>query len=714
MPRVTPIEQYRNIGIVAHVNAGKTTTAERVLFYTGVSRRIGDVQNGTAIMDWMVQEQERGITITAAATTCFWRGTAQQFPEHRINLIDTPGHVDFTMEVERSLRVLDGAVVVVCGVAGVQPQTEAVWRQADKYAVPRLAFINKLDRVGADYLRVVEQIRSRLGIDTVAIQLPIGAEDGLQGVVDLIAMQAIYWPDRNHDEACDKRAIPTELQAQCQALREKIVEAAADANEVLTEKYLSDGELTIAEIKLGIRARTLRGDLTPVLGGSALKNKGVQALLDAVVEFLPSPTDRQAVVGTRSNGDDVLLDACDEAPFAALAFKVAADAAAGSLTFFRVYAGTLRTGMTVFNANKGRRECVAHLVQVHANERSEIHEVHAGDIAAAIGLIDVATGDTLCDEQSALTLVGMTFPEPVLAVSVEPKSTLDQDTLRAALQQMVREDPTLCVRNDGETGQTIVSGMGELHLDIIVDRLRREFAVDVHTGNPQVAYRETIQDTVEQEGKFVRRTGSRGQFGQVWLRVEPFMDDSGRHGFQFVSCVARGMPREFVVAVEQGVREQLWQGVAAGHPLVGVRVTLIDANYEDVDANAIAFKIAASMAMQEGVLRAKPMLLEPIMNVSVDTPGDHVGDVVGDLLRRRGVILGMEDGVNGNVIKSRVPLAEMFGYATSLRSATRGRGIFTMAPSHYAPAPRSELARNAASQRLGRMGESRRALGQMR
>ena len=688
MPRVTPIERYRNIGVVAHIDAGKTTTSERVLFYTGVSRRLGEVHNGAAAMDWMEQEQERGISITAAATTCFWAGMSGQFPEHRINLIDTPGHVDFTIEVERSLRVLDGAVVVLCGVAVVQPQTEMVWRQASKYSVPRLAFVNKLDRVGADFLGVVEQIRGQLGANCVALQLPIGVEGSFCGLIDLVEMEAIYWADENHGVDCQKRNVPAELLPQCQLLREKVVEAAAEADELLTEKYLNDGELTIAEIKRGIRARTLRSELVPVVGGAAFRNKGVQALLDAVIEYLPAPSDRAPVTGTLANGAPASRASSDDAPFSALAFKVATDPAVGTITFFRVYSGVLAAGATVCNATQQRRECVGRIVQMHANERSDIDEVRAGDIAAAIGLREVATGDTLCDVNHTVLLERMEFPKPVLSVAVEPKSHLDDEKLRLALTELAKEDPSLRVHADAESGQTIISGMGELHLEIIVERMRREFHVDANIGKPQVAYRETIQRTVDREGSFVRKSGGRTQHAHVWLRIEPHADATGEFSYVFEDRTGGAVVLgEYVAAMEQGIREQMTHGVVAGYPLVGVKVTLLDASHHAIEGNESAFKSAASLALREGALQANPTMLEPVMRVEVVTPEEYMGVVVGDLNRRRGLILGVDDGPGGRVIKARAPLAEMFGYATDLRSATRGRATYSMQPSHYANVP---------------------------
>ncbi|HET9823050.1 MAG TPA: elongation factor G [Burkholderiaceae bacterium] len=685
--RTTPIERYRNIGIMAHIDAGKTTTTERILFYTGVSHKMGEVHDGAATMDWMEQEQERGITITSAATTCFWQGMDKQFPQHRINIIDTPGHVDFTIEVERSLRVLDAAVAVFCSVGGVEPQSETVWRQANKYGVPRLAFVNKMDRAGANFLRVVDQVKNRLGANPVPIQLPIGAEENFEGVVDLIGMRAIYWDDATQGMSYEPRAIPDAMKADCESYREKMVEAAAEADEELMELYLEQGELSDEQIRRGLRARVLRGEIVPMLCGSAFKNKGVQAMLDAVVELLPSPVDKPAVRGTDEREQEDSRAADDEAPFSALAFKIATDPFVGTLTFFRVYSGVLSSGDSVYNPVKSKRERIGRILQMHANSREEIKEVRAGDIAAAVGLKDVTTGDTLCSEKSVITLERMEFPEPVISVAVEPKTKSDQEKMGLALQKLAQEDPSFRVRTDEESGQTIISGMGELHLEIIVDRMRREFKVEANVGAPQVAYRETIRKSVEQEGRFVRQTGGRGQFGHVWLRIEPREAGSG---YQFENGIVGGVvPREYIPAVDKGVQEALGNGIQAGYPVVDVKVTLFDGSYHDVDSNEMAFKIAGSMAFKEGTRKASPVLLEPIMKVEVVTPEDYMGDVVGDLNRRRGMIQGMDDSPAGKLVRAEVPLAEMFGYATDLRSATQGRATYSMEFSKYLEAPSS-------------------------
>ena len=689
MARTTPIERYRNIGIAAHIDAGKTTTTERVLFYTGRSHKIGEVHDGAATMDWMEQEQERGITITSAATTCFWRGMGKQFQEHRINIIDTPGHVDFTIEVERSLRVLDGAVAVFCAVGGVQPQSETVWRQANKYGVPRLAFVNKMDRAGANFLRVVEQMRDRLGARAIPIQLPIGAEDGFEGVVDLILGQAIYWEEESQGMKFEYRDIPAHMADECAKWREQVVEAAAEATEEMTEKYLESGELTIEEIKHGLRLRTIRTEIVPVTCGSAFKNKGVQAVLDAVIEFLPAPNDVEAIKGTLDDGEtEERREASDAAPFAALAFKIATDPYVGTLVFFRVYSGVLTSGDSVFNPVKDRKERIGRLLQMHANSREEIKEVRAGDIAAAVGIKDVTTGDTLCDLNKIITLERMEFPEPVISVAVEPKTKADQEKMGLALQRLAAEDPSFRVATDQESGQTIISGMGELHLEIIVDRMRREFKVEANVGKPQVAYRETIRGTVEkQEGKFVRQSGGRGQYGHVVIKLEP--NESGK-GFEFVNGIVGGViPREYIPAVQKGIEEQLNNGVLAGYPVVDVKVTLLDGSYHEVDSNEMAFKIAGSMAFKEATAKAKPVLLEPVMAVEVVTPEDYVGTVNGDLNRRRGMLEGAEDSPAGRLIKCQVPLSEMFGYSTDLRSATQGRATYTMEFSKYVEAPKS-------------------------
>nr|WP_255527301.1 elongation factor G [Methylococcus sp. BF19-07] len=683
--RTTPIERYRNIGIMAHIDAGKTTTTERILFYTGVSHKIGEVHDGAATMDWMEQEQERGITITSAATTCFWRGMDGSFPEYRINIIDTPGHVDFTIEVERSLRVLDGACAIFCAVGGVEPQSETVWRQADKYGVPRIAFVNKMDRAGADFLRVVEQIRSRLGANPVPVQLPIGAEDEFKGVVDLLRMKAIWWDDSTQGTRFELGDVPSHMVSACASWREKMVEAAAESSEDLMEKYLEEGELTVEDIKRGLRARTLANEIVPVLCGSAFKNKGVQAMLDAVVDYLPSPVDTPPVVGIGEGGVESSRESCDNAPFSALAFKIATDPYVGVLTFIRVYSGVLSSGDTVYNPVKDRRERIGRLVQMHANNREEIKEVRAGDIAAAIGLKDVTTGDTLCDPKAVITLERMEFPEPVISVAVEPKTKADQEKMGIALNKLAQEDPSFRVRTDEESGQTIISGMGELHLEIIVDRMKREFGVDANVGAPQVAYRETIRKSVEQEGKYVRQTGGRGQYGHVWLRIEPLEPGAG---YEFVNGIVGGVvPKEYIPAVDKGIQEQLQNGVLAGFPVVDVRVTLFDGSYHDVDSSEMAFKIAGSMAFKEGARKASPVLLEPIMKVEVVTPEEYMGDVVGDINRRRGIIQGMDDAPAGKVIRCEVPLSEMFGYATDLRSATQGRATYSMHFEKYVEAP---------------------------
>ncbi len=687
MARTTPIERYRNIGIMAHIDAGKTTTTERILFYTGVSHKIGEVHDGAAVMDWMEQEQERGITITSAATTCFWSGMDRQFPEHRINIIDTPGHVDFTIEVERSLRVLDGACAVFCAVGGVEPQSETVWRQANKYGVPRLAFVNKMDRQGADFLRVVGQLEDRLGASPVPLQLPIGAEENFEGVVDLIRMQAIFWDEETKGTKYEAKDIPEDMTEICQEYREKLVEAAAEANDDLMNKYLEGEELSVDEIKQGLRLRTLAGEIVPALCGSAFKNKGVQALLDAVVELLPSPVDIPPVKGVDEDGNEVERKAKDDEPFAALAFKIATDPFVGALTFFRAYSGVVSSGDTVYNPLKRKRERIGRIVQMHANSREEIKEVRAGDIAAAIGLKDVATGDTLCDPKAIITLEKMEFPEPVISVAIEPKTKADQEKMGVALQKLAQEDPSFRVHTDEESGQTIISGMGELHLEIIVDRMKREFNVEANVGAPQVAYRETIRKSVEQEGKFVRQTGGRGQYGHVWLRLEPL--DRGT-GYEFENAIVGGVvPKDYIPAVDKGVQEAMESGVVAGYPVVDIKVTLFDGSYHDVDSSEMAFKIAGSMAFKEGAKKADPVLLEPIMKVEVVTPEEYMGDVVGDINRRRGMVQGMDDAPSGKIIRCEVPLAEMFGYATDLRSQTQGRATYTMQFEKYLEAPAS-------------------------
>ena len=688
MARKTPINRYRNIGICAHVDAGKTTTTERVLFYTGVSHKIGEVHDGAATMDWMEQEQERGITITSAATTCFWRGMDSQFDEYRINIIDTPGHVDFTIEVERSLRVLDAAVVVLCGSSGVQPQTETVWRQANKYAVPRMVFVNKMDRAGADFMNVVEQLRDRLDCNAVPIQMTIGAEEEFVGVIDLIKNKAIIWNEEDRGITFEYGPVPDDLVDQCDEMREYLVEAAAEANDELMDAYLETGELSEEQIKAGIRARTLANEIVPVLGGSAFKNKGVQAVLDAVVEYLPSPTEVKAIEGTELDGETVITRESDDGePFSALAFKIATDPYVGTLTFFRVYSGKLESGNAVFNSVKGKKERVGRMVQMHANSREEIKEVLAGDIAAAIGLKDVTTGDTLCDANNAVVLERMEFPEPVISVAVEPRSQADQEKMGLALSKLAQEDPSFRVKTDEETGQTIISGMGELHLDIIVDRMRREFSVEANIGKPQVAYRERIRNTAEIEGKFVRQSGGRGQYGHVWVRFEP-AEDEGAEGLEFVNEIVGGaVPREYIPAVNKGIEEQMQNGVLAGYPLLGLKATLYDGSFHDVDSNEMAFKIAASMATKKLADEGGAVLLEPIMKVEVVTPEENMGDVVGDLNRRRGLILGMSDSSSGKIVDADVPLAEMFGYATDLRSATQGRATYTMEFARYSEAP---------------------------
>ena len=689
--RPTPLDRYRNIGIMAHIDAGKTTTTERILFYTGKNYKIGEVHDGGATMDWMEQEQERGITITSAATTCFWKGMDQQFDEHRVNIIDTPGHVDFTIEVERSLRVLDGAVVVFCGTSGVEPQSETVWRQANRYEVPRIVFVNKMDRQGANFLRVVAQIKDRLGSNPVPIQLSIGEEEKFKGVVDLIRMKAIYWNEEDQGLTYDLKDIPADMQAECDKWRDHMIEAAAEANDEYMEKYLDGTPLTNEEIKKGLRIRTLNNQIVPALCGSAFKNKGVQAMLDAVVEYLPAPPEVKAIDGILDDGETHgTREADDSAPFSALAFKIATDPFVGTLTFFRVYSGVLSSGDQVYNPVKSKRERIGRMVQMHANERNEIKEVRAGDIAAAIGLKDTSTGDTLCAMESVITLERMEFPEPVISVAVEPKSVPDQEKMGVALGKLAQEDPSFRVHTDEESGQTIISGMGELHLDIIVDRMKREFGVEANIGKPQVAYRETIRTKVEQEGKFVRQTGGRGQYGHVWITIEPLPDNEEGDIYEFVDAVVGGVvPREYISAVSKGIQEQMQNGVIAGYPLIGVKATLFDGSYHEVDSSEMAFKIAGSMAMKEGALKARPVLLEPIMSVEVVTPEDYMGDVVGDLNRRRGIILGMDENPAGKIVRADVPLAEMFGYSTDLRSATQGRANYTMEFEKYAEVPDS-------------------------
>ncbi|EFP97013.1 elongation factor G [Vibrio caribbeanicus] len=688
MARKTPIERYRNIGIVAHVDAGKTTTSERILFYTGLSHKIGEVHDGAATMDWMEQEQERGITITSAATTTFWRGMEAQFQDHRINIIDTPGHVDFTIEVERSLRVLDGAVVVFCGASGVEPQSETVWRQADKYHVPRMVFVNKMDRAGADFLRVVDQIKNRLGANPVPIQLNIGAEDDFKGVIDLIKMKAINWNEADQGTTFTYEDIPSDMLELAEEYRMNLVEAAAEASEELMDKYLEEGELTEAEIKQALRTRTLNNEIVLATCGSAFKNKGVQAVLDAVVEYLPSPVDVPAIKGVDDSDNEVERHADDNEPFSALAFKIATDPFVGTLTFMRVYSGVVNSGDAVYNSVKQKKERFGRIVQMHSNKRDEIKEVRAGDIAAAIGLKDVTTGDTLCDQNHKVILERMEFPDPVIQIAVEPRSVADQEKMGIALGKLAAEDPSFRVETDDETGQTLISGMGELHLDIIVDRMKREFSVDCNVGKPQVAYRETIRGNAEVEGKFVRQSGGRGQYGHVWIKLEP--SEPGE-GFVFVDEIVGGVvPKEYISSVAKGIEEQMNSGVLAGYPVLDIKATLFDGSYHDVDSNEMAFKIAGSMAFKKGSLEAQPVLLEPMMNVEVTTPEDWMGDVVGDLNRRRGMIEGMDDGVAGiKIIRAQVPLSEMFGYATDLRSATQGRASYSMEFNEYAEVPKN-------------------------
>ena len=690
MARDTVLNKYRNVGICAHVDAGKTTTTERVLFYTGLSHKIGEVHDGAAVMDWMEQEQERGITITSAATTCFWSGMEQQYPQHRINIIDTPGHVDFTIEVERSLRVLDGAVVVFCGTSGVEPQSETVWRQANRYEVPRIVFVNKMDRAGANFEKVIDQIKDRLQANVVPIQYNIGAEDDFKGVVDLINMRAIYWNEDDQGLTFDSKEIPDELADRCSKLREEMLEAAAEANEELMDAYLESGDLTADQIKEGLRLRSLENEIIVALCGSAFKNKGVQAVLDAVIDFLPAPDEVKAIEGVIPNNseEDEESDSrssSDDEPFSALAFKIATDPFVGTLTFIRVYSGVLSVGDSVMNTTKSKKERVGRMVQMHSNNREEIKEVRAGDIAACIGLKDITTGDTLSDANKPIVLERMDFPEPVISVAVEPKSKQDQEKMSLALGKLAQEDPSFRVASDEESGQTIISGMGELHLDVLVDRMKREFSVEANIGKPQVAYRETIKEVVEVEGKFVRQSGGKGQYGHVWLKLEPLgLDDE----YEFVDKIVGGViPKEYIPAVNKGIQEQMQNGVIAGYPLLALRATLYDGSFHDVDSNEMAFKIAGSMALKEGANKAKPALLEPIMKVAVVTPEEHMGDVVGDLNRRRGIILGMEDITSGIEVSSEVPLAEMFGYATDLRSQTQGRATFTMEFTKYGEVP---------------------------
>ena len=689
MARTTPLELYRNIGICAHVDAGKTTTTERVLFYTGISHKIGEVHDGAAVMDWMEQEQERGITITSAATTCFWEGTANQYKQHRFNIIDTPGHVDFTIEVERSLRVLDGAVVVFCGSSGVEPQSETVWRQANRYEVPRIAFINKMDRAGADFLRVVSQIKDRLGANPVPIQLAIGAEDNFKGVIDLIKMKAIYWDGDDMGTTFELKEIPDDMLDMAKEWREKMVESAAESNEEIMDKYLEEGDLSEQDIRKGLRERTLNNEIVPCLCGSAFKNKGVQTMLDAVIDYLPAPNEVKAITGVLDNDEEGSRESDDGAPFAGIAFKIATDPFVGSLTFVRVYSGTLNTGDSVFLPIKGKKERVGRMLQMHSNKREEITEARAGDICAVIGLKDAITGETLCDEKNKITLEQMNFPEPVISVAVEPKTKEDQEKMGIALGRLAQEDPSFRLRTDEESGQTIISGMGELHLDVLVDRMRREFNVEANMGKPQVAYRETIKKQVEQESKFVRQSGGRGQYGHVYLRIEPLENnEDSEETYEFVNEIVGGaIPREFIPAVDKGCREQMEAGVIAGYPLVNVKVSLYDGSFHDVDSSEVAFKVAGSTALKEGAQKANPVILEPVMSLEVVTPEEYMGDIVGDLNRRRGIIHGMEDGPSGKIVSGEVPLAEMFGYATDLRSSSQGRATFTMEPLKYSEVP---------------------------
>jgi len=688
VPRITPIERYRNIGISAHIDAGKTTTTERILFYTGVSHKMGEVHDGATVMDWMEQERERGITITSAATTCFWKGMDSNFPEHRINIIDTPGHVDFTIEVERSMRVLDGACLVYCAVGGVQPQSETVWRQANRYGVPRLAFVNKMDRQGADFFKVYEQMRQRLKANPVPVQIPIGAEEKFEGVIDLVRMKAIYWDEASLGMKFELREIPVKLMAEAREWREKLVEAAAEASETLMNKYLEGSALSEAEIKLGVRTRTINSEIVPMLCGSAFKNKGVQAMLDAVIEYLPAPVDIPPVEGENDRGQPEARRAADDQPFSALAFKIMTDPFVGQLIFFRVYSGVVASGDTVYNPIKGKKERIGRLLQMHANQRDEIKEVRAGDIAAAVGLREATTGDTLCDPDKVIILERMEFPEPVISQAVEPKTKADQERMGTALSRLAQEDPSFRVHTDEESSQTIISGMGELHLEIIVDRMRREFGVEANVGKPQVAYREAIKKVVEIEGKFIKQSGGKGQYGHVWLKLEP--NEAGK-GYQFVDAIKGGVvPREYIPAVQKGVADATTNGVLAGYPVVDVKVTLFDGSFHEVDSSENAFKMAGSIAFKDGMRKASPILLEPMMAVEVETPEDFMGNVVGDLSSRRGMIQGMEDQVGGiKVVQAEVPLAEMFGYSTTLRSLSQGRATYTMEFKHYAEAPKS-------------------------
>tara|TARA_B100001758_G_scaffold195219_1_gene172857 strand:+ start:579 stop:2687 length:2109 start_codon:yes stop_codon:yes gene_type:complete len=687
MARKTPLENYRNIGIMAHIDAGKTTTTERILYYTGVSHKIGEVHDGAATMDWMEQEQERGITITSAATTCFWSGSTGQFPQHRVNIIDTPGHVDFTIEVERSLRVLDGAVAVFCAVGGVEPQSETVWRQANKYQVPRMVFVNKMDRAGADFFRVVEQIKTRLGSTPVPLQVPIGSEDSFKGVVDLLSMKAIIWDEDSMGMKFETEEIPSDLLDKANELREQLLETAAEASEELMDEYLNNGDLPLDKIIDGLRTRTLSNEIVLAMCGTAFKNKGVQAMLDAVIHFMPSPLDVPAITGILDDKDESTAErkSSDDEPFSSLAFKIATDPFVGSLTFFRVYSGVLKAGDTVFNAVTKKKERIGRILQMHANSKEDVKEVRAGDIAAAVGLKQVTTGDTLCTPESIITLERMEFPEPVISIAVEPKTKADQEKMGLALSKLAQEDPSFKVATDQESNQTIISGMGELHLEIIVDRLKREFSVEANVGKPQVAYRETIRMPIEQEAKYIKQSGGRGQYGHVWLKLEP--QESGK-GFEFVNEIVGGaIPREFINPVEKGVIEQMENGVIGGFPVVDVKVTLYDGSFHDVDSSEVAFKVAGSQAFKEGAKKAKPVILEPVMSVEAVTPKDYLGDVTGDLNRRRGIVLGMEDTVMGNIVKAEVPLSEMFGYSTSLRSMSQGRATYTMEFTKYAELP---------------------------
>tara|TARA_B100000029_G_scaffold154899_1_gene150224 strand:- start:1143 stop:3242 length:2100 start_codon:yes stop_codon:yes gene_type:complete len=687
MARKTQIENYRNIGIMAHIDAGKTTTTERILFYTGRSHKIGEVHDGAATMDWMEQEQERGITITSAATHCMWNGSSQQFPEHRINIIDTPGHVDFTIEVERSLRVLDGAVGVFCAVGGVEPQSETVWRQANKYQVPRMAFVNKMDRAGADFFRVVEQIKTRLGSNPVTIQIPIGAEDKFQGVVDLLSMKAIVWDDESKGMKFEIKDIPADLEETSSKYREELLETAAEADEELMDEYLSNNDLPVEKIIKGLRARTLANEIVLVMCGSAFKNKGVQTMLDSIINFMPSPVDIPPIAGVLDDKDETaaVRKASDDEPFSSLAFKIATDPHVGSLTFFRVYSGVLKSGDTVYNAITTKKERIGRILQMHSNSREDISEVRAGDIAAAVGLKQITTGDTLCTPDSKITLERMEFPEPVISIAVEPKTKVDQEKMGLALGKLAQEDPSFRVTTDEESNQTIISGMGELHLEIIVDRLKREFNVEANVGKPQVAYRETIKSMVEQEAKYIKQSGGRGQYGHVWLKLEP--QEPGK-GYEFINKIVGGtIPKEFINPIDKGIQEQMENGVIGGYPVVDVKVTLYDGSFHDVDSSEVAFKVAGSMAFKEGAQKAKPILLEPVMKVEAVTPKDYLGDVTGDLNRRRGIVLGMEESVSGNIVRAEVPLAEMFGYATDLRSMTQGRATYTMEFEKYLEIP---------------------------